>query len=194
MQQCFVCDQMFEFGDRPGVYKGKPVQGWGVMICNGCRDGNRDGLVPTPERMKKLAEKGIDAKYNEKDWIIIPPMFGGGRERQKQAPRLAGDARGRNKRLVRSINKPYLVAFRPTSMETKPKIIDWLRHRDAVHVLADVWLVSLPQTNAGDISHGIAQYDEFGAQLIVVELGPDWSFEGDVSDEARRWVKANLAE
>lgn len=93
----------------------------------------------------------------------------------------------------RPFNKPYLVAFKATSMETRSKIIEWLRRNDAVHVLADVWLVSLPQTNAGDISHGIAQYDEFGAQLIVVELGLDWSVEGDVSDEARDWVRTNLA-
>jgi hypothetical protein len=72
MYPCFVCDQMFEFGNRPGVYNGKPVQGWGVMICNRCKDSNWDGPVPTPELMKKFAEKGIEAKYNEKGWIVIP--------------------------------------------------------------------------------------------------------------------------
>jgi hypothetical protein len=72
--QCFVCDQTFGFGDRPGMYDGKPVQGWDrVMICNQCRDSNWDGLVPTPDRLKKLAEKGIKPKYNQKGWIIIPP-------------------------------------------------------------------------------------------------------------------------
>ena len=54
------------------MYNGKPVQGWGVMICNRCKDSNWDGLVPTPELMKKFAEKGIEAKYNEKGWIVIP--------------------------------------------------------------------------------------------------------------------------
>ena len=90
------------------------------------------------------------------------------------------------------INKPYLVAFKATSMETRSKIIEWLRRNDAVHVLADVWLVSLPQTNAGNISHDIVRYDEFGAQLIVLELGPDWAAEG-FSDEAQHWVRTNLA-
>jgi hypothetical protein len=88
--------------------------------------------------------------------------------------------------------KPYLVAFKATSLETRAKIIHWLRRNDAVHVLADVWLVSLPQTNAGNISHDIVRYDEFGAQLIVLELGPDWAAEG-FSDEAQHWVRTNLA-
>jgi hypothetical protein len=90
------------------------------------------------------------------------------------------------------ISKPYLVAFKATSMETRASIVEWLRHNDAVHVLADVWLVSLPQTNAGNISHSIARYDQFGAQLIVLELGPDWAAEG-FSEEARDWVRTNLA-
>jgi hypothetical protein len=93
----------------------------------------------------------------------------------------------------RPVNRPYLVAFKATSMETRARIVEWLRRFDAVHVLADVWLVSLPQTNAGNISHEIKRYDEFGAQLIVLELKADWSLEGDVSDEARQWVRQNLA-
>jgi hypothetical protein len=73
MYRCFICDQMFEFGKRPGVYDGKPVQGWGrVMVCNRCRDSNRDGLVPTPERLKKFAEQNIKPEYNAKGWIVIP--------------------------------------------------------------------------------------------------------------------------
>jgi hypothetical protein len=89
-------------------------------------------------------------------------------------------------------SKPYMVAFKATSMDTRIKIIEWLRLRDAVHVLADVWLVSLPQTNCGDISHSIVQYDEFGAELIVLELGHDWAAEG-FSEQAQLWVRTNLA-
>ena len=77
-------------------------------------------------------------------------------------------------------------------METRASIVEWLRHNDAVHVLADVWLVSSPQTNAGNISHSIVRYDQFGAQLIVLELGPDWASEG-LSGEALDWVRTNLA-
>jgi hypothetical protein len=73
MHLCFVCDQTFGFGDRPGVYEGKPVQGWDrVMVCNRCRDSNRDGMVPTPERMGKLERQGIEVRYNAKGNIIIP--------------------------------------------------------------------------------------------------------------------------
>jgi len=90
------------------------------------------------------------------------------------------------------ISKPYMVAFKATSMETRASIVEWLRGYDAVHVLADVWLVSIPQTNCGDISHSIVQYDKFGAQLIVLELGSDWAAEG-FSEEAQFWVRTNLA-
>src|SRR5438552_2721641 len=93
----------------------------------------------------------------------------------------------------RPTNKPYMVAFKATtSMETRAKIVGWLRRNDAVHVLADVWLVSLPLTNCGNISHDIVRYDKFGADLIVLELGPDWAAEGH-SDEAQHWLRTNLA-
>jgi hypothetical protein len=90
--------------------------------------------------------------------------------------------------------KPYLVAFKATSMETRISIIEWLRVRNAIHLLADVWLVKLPQTNAGDISHSIEQHDKFGSQLIVLELiseGTDAAGTG-LSDEANSWISANL--
>jgi hypothetical protein len=85
-----------------------------------------------------------------------------------------------------------MVAFKATSMETRIKIIDKLRLNDAVHVLADVWLVSLSQNNCGNISHSIKQHDEFGAELIVLEPAADWSAEG-FSEEARLWVRTDLA-
>jgi len=89
---------------------------------------------------------------------------------------------------------PYLVAFRATSMETRHSIIEWLRDRNAVHVLADLWLVKLPQTNAGDIAHSIIQYDKLGAQLIVLGLTArrtDWAKEG-LSDEVDAWIRSTL--
>jgi hypothetical protein len=88
----------------------------------------------------------------------------------------------------------YLVAFKATSMETRASIIDWLRDRAAIHILADVWLVKLPQTSAGDISHSIVQYDKFGAQLIVLKLAADpadWAYEG-LSEQAGSWIHSNL--
>jgi len=58
MYPCFVCDQMFEFGNRPGVYNGKPVQGWGVMICNRCKDSNWDGLRAYARAYEKIRREG----------------------------------------------------------------------------------------------------------------------------------------
>jgi hypothetical protein len=89
---------------------------------------------------------------------------------------------------------PYLVAFKATSMKTRMSIMEWLRDRDAIHVLADVWLLKLGQTNAGDISHSIKQYDEFGAQLIVLGLNANptnWAKEG-LSEEVDTWIRINL--
>jgi hypothetical protein len=89
---------------------------------------------------------------------------------------------------------PYLVAFKATSMETRTSIIEWLRDRDAIHVLADVWMVKLALTNAGDIAHSIAQYEKFGVQLIVLGLNAnptDWAKEG-LSEEVDSWIRTNL--
>jgi hypothetical protein len=92
----------------------------------------------------------------------------------------------------------FLVAFKATSLETRASIIDWLRDRDAIHILADVWLVKLPKTlqktRAGDIVHSIVQYDKFDAQLIVLKLAADptdWSYKG-ISQQAGFWIHSNL--
>jgi hypothetical protein len=72
--RCFVCDQIFGFGNRPGVYDGKPVQGWDkIMVCNRCSAANWDGIVPTPALISKFEEKGIQVDYNAKGFIVIPP-------------------------------------------------------------------------------------------------------------------------
>jgi hypothetical protein len=72
--QCFVCDQIFGFGNRPGVYLGKPVQGWDrVMVCNRCRDSNWDGIVPTPALLSKFEAKGFKVEYNADGLIVFPP-------------------------------------------------------------------------------------------------------------------------
>jgi hypothetical protein len=91
--------------------------------------------------------------------------------------------------------KPFLVAFKATTMQTRSSIIEWLRARDAVHVLADLWLLSLPSANAGDIAHSIVQYDKLGADLIVLSLDSgrtDWAKEG-LSEAADAWIRENLA-
>lgn len=92
------------------------------------------------------------------------------------------------------VSQSYLLAFKATTLETRANIIDWLRSRDAVHVLADVWFLNEAQTNAGNISHSIEGYDPFGAQLMVLSLNSDpTDYSGTkVSDEVSSWMKQNL--
>ena len=64
--ECFLCLQLFELGS--GVYAGKPVSKWGgIMVCNGCRGSNWDGIVPSaqPHLVEHLQSKGIPYKLNE---------------------------------------------------------------------------------------------------------------------------------
>jgi hypothetical protein len=71
--QCFVCDQIFGFGNQPGVYLGKPVQGWDhVMVCNRCAS-NLDGIVLKPTLIGKLEAKGLKIEYNAEGRLVIPP-------------------------------------------------------------------------------------------------------------------------
>ncbi|WP_426433908.1 hypothetical protein [Bradyrhizobium genosp. P] len=76
MYRCFVCDQMFEFGKRAGVYDGRVVQGWNKqMICHKFEGSNWDGIVPTPKLLSKFEEEGLKVDYNAKGFIIIPAIL-----------------------------------------------------------------------------------------------------------------------
>jgi hypothetical protein len=69
--ECFVCGEMFEFGE---AYHGRVVHEWhGRMICNHCETSNWDGIVPEEKLIKRFREAGINEEYNAKGFIIIPP-------------------------------------------------------------------------------------------------------------------------
>lgn len=67
---CFLCSKSYQMG--PHVYEGRNVATWGVGVCNSCRRFNQDGVVETPELLKRMEEKGITPTYNNKGHIIIP--------------------------------------------------------------------------------------------------------------------------
>jgi hypothetical protein len=68
---CIVCEQPRIFG--PHRYDAHRVRGWDVMICNSCRNGNWDGIVPNDALLERLKAAGVTKiQYNEKGWIPIP--------------------------------------------------------------------------------------------------------------------------
>jgi hypothetical protein len=72
METCFICSRRFQFGE--GVYNGRHVSAWDVMICDGCDRGNWDGIVPQtrPHVIPSLQSRGIDTTLNSKGWLEIP--------------------------------------------------------------------------------------------------------------------------
>jgi hypothetical protein len=72
MIECFLCGDMFQFG--PGIYRGRKVAAWNIMVCNGCRTANHEGIVPSahPRLVQHLNELGIRPKINSEGWICWP--------------------------------------------------------------------------------------------------------------------------
>jgi hypothetical protein len=87
----------------------------------------------------------------------------------------------------------YLVALKPTGMETRSDVIPYLKESGAVHLLADVWLLRSHYPFADDIRHEIERWKEFQGQLFVVKLSKPadlawWR----LSEEANSWISENL--
>ncbi len=72
MEQCFLCKGQFQFG--PGAYHGRWIREWKVSICDTCRRGNWDGIVPEvhPHLVDHLQAIAVDFNANENGWIDIP--------------------------------------------------------------------------------------------------------------------------
>jgi len=72
MVECFLCKRSFQFG--PHIYVGKRIPPWGMMVCNECHRGNRDGIVPAnhPHLVPYLQSRGIQVRYNVKGSIDWP--------------------------------------------------------------------------------------------------------------------------
>lgn len=47
MSTCFLCEREFHYGEHR--YEGKPVIGYGIMVCDMCRSANHDGIGPVYE-------------------------------------------------------------------------------------------------------------------------------------------------
>jgi hypothetical protein len=91
-------------------------------------------------------------------------------------------------------DRAYLIAFRAKSMETKPRMVEWLRERGAVHVLADVCLLETHHPMAGDITLDVTLFEAFDGELFVVGLHRNTAGWAGVSlsENAIAWLKENL--
>jgi len=64
---CALCDRMFHYG--PGKYDGRYVRRYGMLVCNGCWNGNGDGWSPMhePSILEVLAKQKLPVpSRNEK--------------------------------------------------------------------------------------------------------------------------------
>ncbi len=73
--ECILCHRMLPCG--AGQYPIRPVRGWGkVMLCNDCRQMNRDGIVPgrpySAALEAHLRKLGVKPIFNEDGYIVIP--------------------------------------------------------------------------------------------------------------------------
>jgi len=71
-EECFLCKRSFQFG--PHRYAGRRIPQWNIMICEGCDNGNWDGIVPSrsPQLIAHLHTLGVEIRLNEKGWIDLP--------------------------------------------------------------------------------------------------------------------------
>jgi hypothetical protein len=71
---CFLCQQDKRAG--PGHFEGRAVPAWDVWICDFCRNGNYNGVVPELAPGKRLIshlkERGLPVKLNKNGWVDIP--------------------------------------------------------------------------------------------------------------------------
>jgi hypothetical protein len=70
--KCFLCEDEFQFG--PHSYLGKPINAWGIMVCNECLAANRDGIVREtyPHLAAHLDALGLQPEKNAEGWILWP--------------------------------------------------------------------------------------------------------------------------
>ncbi len=60
MERCDICGNEFQFSDHQ--YDGRKCQGYNMMACRSCYDGNHDGWAPHYEDriLKHLEDHGIE--------------------------------------------------------------------------------------------------------------------------------------
>ena len=69
---CGLCGNRRQQGAQH--MQGRNVPGWGMWICNRCREANHDGIVPesNAEFMARLRARGVPLQLNAIGWLKIP--------------------------------------------------------------------------------------------------------------------------
>jgi hypothetical protein len=95
--------------------------------------------------------------------------------------------------VARSQKYLYLIALKPTGMESRSDVIPYLKESGAVHLLSDVWLLKSHYRFAEDIRHEIERSRGFQGKLFVIRLhqSVDLARIG-LSEEANAWLAKNL--
>jgi hypothetical protein len=87
----------------------------------------------------------------------------------------------------------FLVACKAESMEGRSAFTRWLKERDAIHVLGDVWLLNATYDFAGDIERDFERFPDFDGKLVAIRLSraAKWA-ERNLSEEAKSWLCENI--
>jgi hypothetical protein len=87
----------------------------------------------------------------------------------------------------------FLVACKAESMESRSAFTRWLKERDAIHVLGDVWLLNATYDFAGDIERDLELFPDFDGKLVAIRLNraTTWA-ERNLSEEAKSWLRENI--
>lgn len=70
-EACFLCGTDFQFGEH--IYAGKPLNRFGISVCNICKDANADGLGPGYEKkfLKHLEENGLSIPDRSEKGLLL---------------------------------------------------------------------------------------------------------------------------
>jgi hypothetical protein len=91
--------------------------------------------------------------------------------------------------VARSQKYLYLIALKPTGMESRSDIIPYLKENGAVHLLSDVWLLKSHYRFAEDIKHEVERWQDFQGRFFAIKLNqPADLARIGLSTEAEAWL------
>ena len=84
----------------------------------------------------------------------------------------------------------FLVACKAETIESRSAFIRWLKDREAVHVLGDVWFLAADYDFAGDIERDLERFRDFDGKFVAIRLNraSTWALR-NLSEEAESWLR-----
>ncbi|KQS55917.1 hypothetical protein ASG17_07655 [Brevundimonas sp. Leaf363] len=67
-----MCERPLKMG--PGMYEGRAVNVWDILVCDRCYRGNEDGIVTSrhPKLIAHLERSDLPYKLNEEGYLSWP--------------------------------------------------------------------------------------------------------------------------